>query len=502
MGRTCIEEPKQVPGHEGLWPAIIEGLRQATFYRLSQEKITPHNNLTMNNLGTTDPYELDPAQVRESPVRLMPTLKYLGPGLIITGNIIGSGELIATPALAARVGISALWLIIFSCVIKIFLQAEIARYTISSGETSLQALNGIPGPRYRISWSLWCYILMMLASFVQVGGIVGGIGQTINLLIPYVSPIAGSIFAAALAGSIIFIGNYGSFEKILVYMVATFSVVTIICAVSLPWTPNPPTYADFLEGMKFDLPEGGLAIAFGVFGLVGVGASELIYYPYWLIEKGYARFSGRSDGSPEWARRARGWIRVMYLDIILAMFVYTFATVAFFLLGVATLHHSGLIPEGFEMVRTLSNMYTQILGTWAFTAFLVGVFFVLFSTVLVATASNARIVADLIEIAGIYRFRDFAQRSRCFTVAALILLALFVVLYHWVGAPVIMVVVGGFAQATMLPVIAFAALYLRFSRLDKMLKPGSMIDILLVISSTLIIAFAFHRLTVQVLRLF
>ena len=158
---------------------------------------------------------MDPAQVREPPDRLIPTLKYLGPGLIITGNIIGSGEIIAAPALAARVGISALWLILFSCVIKIFLQAEIARYTISSGETSLQALNHIPGPRYRISWSLWCYIIMMLASFMQVGGIAGGIGQTINLLVPSVSPLMGSIFAGLLAVTILIGGSYSSFEKTL-----------------------------------------------------------------------------------------------------------------------------------------------------------------------------------------------------------------------------------------------------------------------------------------------
>lgn len=41
-----------------------------------------------------------------------------------TGNIVGSRDLIARLELAARVSISALRLIIFSCVIKIFLQAK------------------------------------------------------------------------------------------------------------------------------------------------------------------------------------------------------------------------------------------------------------------------------------------------------------------------------------------------------------------------------------------
>ena len=33
-------------------------------------------------------------------------LKHLGPGLIITATIVGSGELIATPALAAKVNLA------------------------------------------------------------------------------------------------------------------------------------------------------------------------------------------------------------------------------------------------------------------------------------------------------------------------------------------------------------------------------------------------------------
>lgn len=455
----------------------------------------------MKHDDTADPYVLDPGKVRQPPRRLVDTLRYLGPGLIITGNIIGSGEIIATPALAARVGISALWLILFSCVIKIFLQAEIARYTISSGETSLQALNRLPGPRCRVSWSLWCYVIMMLGSFMQVGGIAGGIGQTVNLLIPSVSPIIGSLFAGLLAAAIIMGGSYNSFEKSLVFMVAAFSILTVICAISLPWTPHPVTLADFREGFRFSLPEGGLAIAFGVFGLVGVGASELIYYPYWLLEKGYAQFSGKRDGSREWVERAKGWIRVMYLDVTLAMVIYTFATVAFFLLGVSTLYHAGLIPEGFEMVRTLSNMYTRILGPWAFTAFLVGVFVVLFSTMLVATASNARVVADLMEISGVYRFRDFSHRRRWFSGTALTLLALFILLYNLVGEPVIMVIIGGFAQATMLPVIAASALHLRFTGIDKAIRPKRWIDLMLILSSLLIASFAFYRLALQIMSL-
>ena len=55
-------------------------------------------------------------QIREAPHRLLPVLKQLGPGLIIAGSIVGSGELIATTKTGAQAGITLLWLIILGCV--------------------------------------------------------------------------------------------------------------------------------------------------------------------------------------------------------------------------------------------------------------------------------------------------------------------------------------------------------------------------------------------------
>ena len=52
-----------------------------------------------------------------------------------------------------------------------------------------------------------------------------------------------------------------------------------------------------------------LATALGAFGIIGVGAAELIMYPYWCLEKGYAKHTGPRAPTTGWMRRARGWIR-------------------------------------------------------------------------------------------------------------------------------------------------------------------------------------------------
>ena len=87
-----------------------------------------------------------PADAQENPpVGWRATLRYLGPSVIISATIVGSGEIILTASLGAAVGYGMLWWVLFSCWSKSIVQAELARYVVLSGDTYLRALNRIPG---------------------------------------------------------------------------------------------------------------------------------------------------------------------------------------------------------------------------------------------------------------------------------------------------------------------------------------------------------------------
>ena len=86
-----------------------------------------------------DPYAMPPDAIQEPPQSLWRALRKIGPGIILAGSIVGSGELILTTKLGAEFGFIFLWLILFSCVIKVFVQIELGRYAISSGKPTLGA---------------------------------------------------------------------------------------------------------------------------------------------------------------------------------------------------------------------------------------------------------------------------------------------------------------------------------------------------------------------------
>ena len=437
-----------------------------------------------------DPYILTPAAVETPPAALGASLARVGPGMVLAASIVGSGELIATTTLGAQVGFTALWIILVSCAIKPIVQAELGRYTIATGHTGLEGFDRIPGPRLRVGWVVWAWGLTVALTLLQVGGMYGGVAQVLHLLAPAVPVNAWVAACLVLTVALLLGGGYDRIERLAFVKVGLFTMLTICAAVVLLRRPGAVTAAGLAEGLAFGLPAAGLATAMAVFGITGVGATELVMYPYWCIEKGYARFVGPRDASPEWLARARGWIRVMHLDILCSLVIYTTATIAFYLLGAGILHGAGSVPASRDTIVVLSRIYTQTLGEWALVLFYAGAVVTLYGTIFASTAAHARLFADAVRIGGGYRRDDGRARARWRDRFVLVLCIVPAALYWFIESPVQMVVMGGIAQALMLPVIGAAAVYLRHRALPAAIAPSQTTTALLWISALVMAGFA------------
>src|SRR5271156_703355 len=134
-----------------------------------------------------DLYALSPDAIREPPHTLAKAMRQIGPGLILAASIVGTGELINTTSLGAKAGFSLLWLILLSCVIKVFVQVELGRYAITHGKTTLAAFDTLPGPRVGVSWICWLWLIMMLTTQAQIAAMEGTVGQAAHMAFPRVS---------------------------------------------------------------------------------------------------------------------------------------------------------------------------------------------------------------------------------------------------------------------------------------------------------------------------
>jgi Mn2+/Fe2+ NRAMP family transporter len=594
----------------------------STFAKNPRSEIRNSKWSPMSNTNETDhetlPPSMDPAAgdgTVEPPTDFIGIVKRLGPGLIIAGSIVGSGELIATTKTGAQAGITLLWLVIIGCLIKVFVQIELGRYTINHGETTLAALNRVPGPRLRVNWIVWYWLIMVLVGLGQLGGIVGGVGQALALGFPMTGDYAHAIqvpsenelkryiawsddienggvefaklneddkerinqglkglkkklekldeeesqrgtvavaivrklieverrqaelkesgadaatldaaktsveeeeavvnkllapltwddkywaiFVTLITIAVLYRGQYNLIQTISTGLVVTFTFVTIGNVISLQLKPEFQLSAsEIISGLWFQLPETlpappgivgweikrPLATALFTFGIIGVGASELVMYPYWCLEKGYAKFTGVRSDDEGWANRARGWMKVMRYDAFLSMVIYTVATLAFFVMGVAVLYKQGLDPDGTRMVSTLMEQYVPVFGEFAQWLFLFGAVSVLYSTFLVANAGLARVYADALKVFGVMTLPSKKTHQQAVSAFCVILPSISLGVFCTGFNVVELVLLGGFMQAIMLPMLGFAALYFRFRMVDSRVKPGGLWDAFLIIS--------------------
>ena len=538
----------------------------------------------------TTPAQSPALETLAPPTSFFGILSYLGPGLIIAASIVGSGELIATTLTGARGGLSLLWLIILGCVVKVFAQIEIGRFTVSTGIPTLSALSTVPGPRIagRGNWLVWYWFFMWFCSIGQLGGIVGSVGQVLAIvqplttqgadyktignletqiklasvkarsatpqekeamgleaksieesleslkrdyLVKYASGAAKSqsteelvtsmsvaglprpmddrywaIPVAIITACLLFYGGYSLVQSASTAMVAIFTLVTLATVIGLQAKPDWSISAsEWLQGLSFGLPEGdklkALTTALATVGIIGVGAAELIQYPYWCLEKGYARHTGPDDGSSAWLDRARGWLRVMHYDIGVSMLIYTTATIGFFVLGAGILHRSGIQPEESKLIQTLSAMYEPVLGSWAPPIYLLGAFMVLYSTYYVANASHARTFTDGMAVLNLISTDQVVQARMVKFLSALF--PMLCLLVYWVlPSPAWLVLISGSAQAVMLPMLGFAALYFRYFKTRRELHGAKWVEIGLWISVALLFLIGFTNLYLELRKFF
>ena len=483
----------------------------------------------MTDNTSFDPYGLSPDATEEPPRTFGGALVRIGPGLILAGAIVGTGELIATTHLGAQVGFTLLWLVILSCFIKVFVQIELGRYAISSGETTLRTLRNLPKVGVLF---IWWWLIMITVTQTQVGAMVGGVGQAIHLavsggdtavsvssaeeaeeqsaddepgLLQGRPELPWAVVTAVVTAVLVGFGSYRIVQYVITSLVIVFTLMTVACLGLLWFTDRAFGWQEISSGLTFQLPEAFMA-AFAMIGVTGVGATELISYPYWCIEKGYARNTGPRSELPDWERRASGWMRVMRVDAWVSLVVYTTSTIAFYLLGAAVLFGDtkgqGLPKTVAGMLETLSGMYEPVLGpSGALWFIVIGAFATLYSTLFAAVAGTSRMLTDFLWINGFIQLKTERDRLRWVRGLGGCLPFLSLALFILIADPTLMVIIGGFIQAVTLPLIGAAALFLRYRRTDHRITPGVVWDIFLWLSVIVLLVAALYGVYTQIDKL-
>jgi len=408
-------------------------------------------------METTARYE-----VRDAPRGLGGLLRNIGPGVVVSGSVVGSGELLVTTRMGAEVGFVFLWGVIVASVVKFFIQMELGRQCILHNTTTIQILDRVGGLRLRnTSWVAWLCSIGYFAVMPALIGILGAVAGLMITIFPGVDYEIWAVVAFVVLSLLLYRGLYEDLEKMVTGLVATFSLIVIGSVLVLQGTDYSISTSELASGFGFEMPAAGAFVALAVMGSVGATAVELFMYPYWVREKGYPDFVGPQQDTAEWQRRYRGWMRVLTTDALVCTGIALVITAAYYLLGASILKELNVLPQGMKVVEDVSLIFTESIGGWAYFLFMFGGFCTLFSTLLVFTASSGRIGVDFLRQVKVPSLDSEEVRRKLLRILQIAIPFLWLIgTMVWKGTPLELVLIGANANNLLLIPLAYGVLHL------------------------------------------
>ena len=422
--------------------------------------------------------------MQTAPKTFLERIKFIGPSVIVTGSVVGSGSIVMTPLLGAAAGFLLLWWLLLSMWSKPIIQAEISRYIVVTNKTFLEAFADMPGFKTTIqgkttSWLVWFMFIGVIPSIAGMGGLAGAVAEAGNTMFPLLSTEAWVVISCLLTWLLLYFGSYKSLERTLLVMVIFFSFMTLVIAIAMQSTEYQVNFDQISQGLSFSFPTEYLPLALAVFGFTGISYGEIMAYTYWCLEKGYADNTGND------IEETKHWIKTMQTDVWVTVFFITLGTLPFFFLGAGVLNNVPQLQESLatssfwdvDVISSLQNMFSLVLGGWAKWLFIILAFFVLFSTLLSGTAAFTRTISDYLISMGLVR-EGTNTRKKLIKLVAFVIPFLSGLFYFILPNPITLLLIAGIWAAMGLPIVNIGALYL-VNKLEPALQPKVITKVIL-----------------------
>jgi len=341
----------------------------------------------------------------------------IGPSFVLLGLALGSGELILWPFLAANYGLGLLWGALLGITFQYFLNTEVMRYTLATGESVFVGLRKIS----RLI-PLW----FVLSTFIPWS--LPGFSSASSDIIKYFFPsINKNILAVSL---LLLVGIILSLGKSLYKTVETFQKTIIF--IGLPFIfglviffSSPSDYLEaFLgligkgDGYWFFPPAVAVSAFLGAFAYAGAGGNLNLAQSYYIKEKGFGmgKYSSKisslvkTDHPPsvltgriftptlENRQRWKSWWKLVKQEHLLIFWFLGLITIVMLSLLSKVTVHGQVSESGLSFLFLEAGVIGQKTLPIFKTLFLLLSATMLFSTQLGVLESSSRIISENIAI--------------------------------------------------------------------------------------------------------
>ncbi|HEX4815889.1 MAG TPA: Nramp family divalent metal transporter [Nonomuraea sp.] len=434
---------------------------------------------------------LPPVTVRDLPEPPRQTWRIIGPGLVGAGVGLASGEFVLWPYIASQVGLVFVWGAAIGIITQWFLNMEIERYTLATGETALTGFSRM--------WRHWgiVFVLMTLASNLWPGWVTSSATMVTYLTGTGEGSVRwiaiGMLLLIALALTLAPV-IYTALERVIfvkIALVATLAVVALVVAI------NADSWAELGRGLtvgaRFPVTELGFALLMGAIAYAGAGGGQNLCQSNWIRDKGFGMglyvprlvspVTGHEEAAPatgfqfaptkENLARWREWWRFANVEQAWTFAVVSFVTIALMsMLAYSTVFGSPGLENGIAFLQTEGQALQSTVGTWFGVLFwLIGAL-ALFASAMGIVDYTSRLASDTIKTVYLRDKPVSVNRVYFLTVWALALVGILILLLGF-DQPLLLLVFSASFAAVMMFVYSILLIILNRRALPEAIKVRS-----------------------------
>ena len=393
---------------------------------------------------------------------------YLGASVILLATALGSGELILWPYMTTQVGLAIVWLSVVGISVQFFLNMEVERYTLVTGETAVTGFS-----RMWVGWSVVFVLGAILpntfpgwaSSAADLFTFIFGFGEN---AIPIVVTIFLVSIATAVTLSPVIYQLLEKVQAVLVVIILAFIALAIFIATDLSAWGGVVTKA---PGGIANLPtyweELGAASILGAIAFAGAGGANNLCQSNYVRDKGMGMgihipnivspITGEEVAAPslgyvppsteENHRRFREWWKVANQEHLLTFwFLGALLLVALCVLVNSTIGIQENIGTSLDFVKDWGAGLGERIAPWFEEFFFVAGFVMLLSTNIGIMDYVGRITGDSLKVT-LLRDSEFWSESKLY-VTVVWIMAIGGSIIIWTGLqPIVLLLIsstGGF----------------------------------------------------------
>ncbi len=420
---------------------------------------TPHRfNLPTKNLPAP--------QVRDLPDPPTNTWRIVGPGMVGAGVGLASGEFILWPYISSQVGLVFLWGAVVGVAIQWFLNMEIERYTLATGETALTGFN-----RYGKHWGLFFAIMTYFANLWP--GWATSSASMLTYLFGAGDPRWIAIGILVVIGLILTLAPvvYVMLERLIFVKIAAVALLVVLALIFAIRAKTYSALGDAVTAPEFPVDQLGFALMMGAIAYAGAGGGQNLCQSNWIRDKGFGMgvhvprltspVTGEKQADPhangytfppddENLARWKRWWKFANLEQLLTFVLITVATILFTsMLAHATLFGDSSVKNNISFLKIEGvNLQSAVGGWFGYLFWAIGAFS-LFAAAAGIVDYTSRLASDMIKARYLRESKVTESKLYFWLVWGLVAFGI-IVLLAGLDQPLVLLVISACTAGTMM----------------------------------------------------